>query len=179
MAAPERVLSQRELNRALLARQLLLERAPLSLPRALDRMGALQAQYAPSMYVGLWSRVQELDRGQLTRALVRRSVVQGTLMRLTIHLVSRGDYWPLSIAIRSRGAAGSCARTSTSAMPGSTSEARRSCGRSLLTAPGRPPSSTAASASEAGRASGSTSCECRPRTHGSGGAPISSGWRRT
>jgi hypothetical protein len=46
----ERVLSQRELNRALLARQMLLERAAVGLPRALERMGGLQAQYAPSMY---------------------------------------------------------------------------------------------------------------------------------
>ena len=43
----ERVLRERELNRALLARQLLLERAPVSIPRALERMGCLQAQYAP------------------------------------------------------------------------------------------------------------------------------------
>jgi hypothetical protein len=95
----ERVLSQRELNRALLARQLLLERAPLSIPRALERMGGLQAQYAPSMYIGLWSRVEGFKRDALTRALERRSVVQGTLMRGTIHLVSARDYWPLALAV--------------------------------------------------------------------------------
>jgi Winged helix DNA-binding domain len=76
-----RVLTERELNRALLARQLLLERARLSLPRALERVGGLQAQYAPSMYIGLWSRVAGFERPQLTRALERRSVVQATLMR--------------------------------------------------------------------------------------------------
>jgi hypothetical protein len=96
----ERVLTRRELNRALLARQLLLERSKTSLPKALERMGTLQAQYAPSMYIGLWSRVENFDRNALTRALERRSVVQGTLMRATIHLVSRGDYWPLTVAIR-------------------------------------------------------------------------------
>jgi winged helix DNA-binding protein len=95
----ERVLTARELNRALLARQLLLERAPISIPRALERMGGLQAQYAPSMYIGLWSRVEGFERDALTRALERRSVVQGTLMRSTIHLVSARDYWPLALAV--------------------------------------------------------------------------------
>ena len=56
----ERVLSQRELNRALLARQLLLERGRMSVPKALERIGGIQAQYAPAMYVGLWSRVEGL-----------------------------------------------------------------------------------------------------------------------
>jgi hypothetical protein len=96
----ERVLSERELNRALLARQLLLERATVAIPRALERMGGLQAQYAPSMYIGLWSRVEGFQRDALTRALERRSVVQGTLMRSTIHLVSARDYWPLALAVQ-------------------------------------------------------------------------------
>ncbi len=55
--AAERVLTARELNRALLARQLLLDRARTSLPRALEHMAGIQAQYAPAMYLGLWSRV--------------------------------------------------------------------------------------------------------------------------
>ena len=96
----ERALSQRELNRALLARQLLLERGRTTIPKALERIGGIQAQYAPAMYIGLWSRVVSLERDALTRALERRSVVQATLMRATIHLVSRADYWPLTGAIR-------------------------------------------------------------------------------
>jgi hypothetical protein len=96
----ERVLSQRELNRALLARQLLLGRSRGSIPKALERIGGIQAQYAPAMYIGLWSRLEGLERTALTRALERRSVIQGTLMRATIHLVSRADYWPLTAAIR-------------------------------------------------------------------------------
>src|SRR5919109_4994554 len=95
-----RTLTARELNRALLARQGLLERRALEIPDALDAMGALQAQYAPSMYVGLWTRLAGFERGSLTRALEARDVIQGTLMRTTIHLVSRADYWPLAIAIR-------------------------------------------------------------------------------
>jgi len=96
-----RTLSQRALNRALLARQLLLERSRAPLPRALERVAGIQAQYAPSMYVGLWSRLDGFERDALTRALERRSVVQGTLMRMTIHLVSRADYWPFALAVRS------------------------------------------------------------------------------
>jgi hypothetical protein len=47
--------TRRELNRALLARQLLLGRAPLGLPAPLEQLCGIQAQYAPSMYFGLWS----------------------------------------------------------------------------------------------------------------------------
>jgi len=97
---PGRTLSQRQLNRALLARQLLLERAEVPIPRALEKVGGIQAQYAPSMYLGLWSRIAGFERDDLTRALERRRVVQGTLMRVTIHLVSAGDYWPLATAVR-------------------------------------------------------------------------------
>ena len=96
----ERVLTQRELNRALLARQMLLERRRLSLPKALERVGGIQAQYAPSMYIGLWTRVEGFERDALDRALERRSVAQGTLMRLTIHLVSARDWWPFAVATR-------------------------------------------------------------------------------
>jgi hypothetical protein len=98
--SPERTLSEGDLNRALLARQLLLERSGLSVPKVLDRMGTLQAQYAPSMYIGLWSRMKAFDREQLDQALERRRVAQGTLMRATIHLVSKADYWPAVLGIR-------------------------------------------------------------------------------
>jgi Winged helix DNA-binding domain len=96
----ERVLTQRELNRALLARQLLLERGRMSIPKALERIGGIQAQYAPAMYIGLWSRLEGLERTALTRALERRAVIQATVMRATIHLVSKADYWPLTAAVR-------------------------------------------------------------------------------
>ena len=95
-----RTLTRRELNRALLARQLLLAPGELPLPAALERVAGIQAQYAPSMYVGLWSRLAGFDRAALTAALERRDVVQGTLMRSTIHLVSRADYWPFALATR-------------------------------------------------------------------------------
>src|SRR5829696_3328621 len=84
----ERVLSTRESNRALLARQLLLDRRRMPLPRALEQVAGLQTQYAPSGYIGLWSRLDRFELPQLTRALERKTAVQGTLMRSTIHVVS-------------------------------------------------------------------------------------------
>jgi len=95
-----RVLTQRELNRAVLARQLLLERSRLPIPRALERVAGLQTQYAPSGYVGLWTRLEGFSRDDLTKALERRGAVQATLMRTTIHLVSARDYPLLSVAVR-------------------------------------------------------------------------------
>lgn len=96
----ERTLTERELNRALLARQLLLERAALPIPRALERVGGLQTQDARSGYIGLWSRLDGFERDDLTRALERRSVVQATLMRVTIHTVSARDYPLLTEGVR-------------------------------------------------------------------------------
>ncbi len=71
-----------------------------TIPRALERICGLQAQYAPSTYVGLWSRLEGFARDDLTRALERRRVIQATLLRVTIHMVSSGDYWPFTEAIR-------------------------------------------------------------------------------
>ena len=68
-----RTLTRGELNRALLARQLQLERAPLELPEALERVCGIQAQYAPSMYFGLWSRVAGFEPAALTAALEKRA----------------------------------------------------------------------------------------------------------
>ena len=96
----ERVLAERELNRALLERQFLLTRKKVSVPKTLERIGGIQAQYAPSIYIGLWSRLAGFQLDALTNALERRTVVQGTLMRATIHLVSAGDFGPMSAGIR-------------------------------------------------------------------------------
>jgi hypothetical protein len=88
----ERVLTTRELNRALLARQLLLDRSERSVIRAMERMAGLQTQYAPSGYIGLWSRMRDFRRDTLTGAMEGRRAVTGTLMRTTIHTVSARDY---------------------------------------------------------------------------------------
>jgi DNA glycosylase AlkZ-like len=87
-----RTLTARELNRSLLARQLLLERSPKSVISALEAVGGLQTQNATGGYIGLWTRLEKFEMADLTNALEKRQAVQGTLMRITIHLVSAGDY---------------------------------------------------------------------------------------
>ncbi|HYI68079.1 MAG TPA: winged helix DNA-binding domain-containing protein, partial [Candidatus Limnocylindrales bacterium] len=98
MADP--VLTARRLNRALLARQHLLDRSPLGLTEVTEQMGGIQTQYAPAGYIGLWSRMRDFTRPMLTQALEERRVVQATLMRATIHIVSAADYWPMEIGVR-------------------------------------------------------------------------------
>ncbi len=96
---PETLTTQR-LNRTLLARQLLLERTSMPLEAAIERIGGLQTQYAPSGYVGLWTRLADFRREALTEALEARTVIQGTLLRTTIHMVSRREYWPYAMGVR-------------------------------------------------------------------------------
>jgi hypothetical protein len=100
MADAPPVLSRRALNRALLARQHLLERSDGGVVNVVEGMGGIQMQYAPSGYIGLWSRLRDFSRPILTRALEEKSVIQGTLMRGTIHTVSAADYWPMLAGIR-------------------------------------------------------------------------------
>ena len=97
---PSRVLTPRHLNRAMLSRQLLLDRADLSVPEALARVGGLQTQYAPAGYVGLWTRLRDFRREALTEALEGRTAVQATLMRTTIHTVDAREYWRFAVGIR-------------------------------------------------------------------------------
>ena len=90
-------LTTRQLNRATLARQLLLERAKLDVIGATERIGGLQAQEPASPHIGLWTRLAGFEPADLDLALARRSVVKGTLMRSTLHIVSAADYlhlWP-------------------------------------------------------------------------------------
>jgi hypothetical protein len=98
---PEPVLTARMLNRALLARQLLLEPSDLGIVGAIEQVGGLQTQYSPSGYVGLWSRLRDFRRESLTEALVDRSVVQATMMRATIRMASAADYRLMAESTRS------------------------------------------------------------------------------
>lgn len=99
MAEPT-ILGTRALNRALLARQLLLEPSNGPMEAAVEQVGGLQTQVSRSGYIGLWTRLSGLARQDYTDALEARRLVQGTLMRVTIHTVTAADYWPMAIAVR-------------------------------------------------------------------------------
>jgi hypothetical protein len=88
----ERVLTLRELNRALLARQLLLERRSLNVQQAVERICAIQAQWPQSPYIALWTRLAGFRKDQLTRALEQQRVVKTQLFRITLHITSARDY---------------------------------------------------------------------------------------
>ena len=94
-----RTLTEADLRAALLARQHLTSPARAPIPTLLERVGFLQTQYAPSAYVGLFSRLEGIARDDLTRALERRAVIQATTLRVTIHMCSRADYWPTIDAV--------------------------------------------------------------------------------
>ncbi|MGW4209628.1 winged helix DNA-binding domain-containing protein [Lentzea sp. NPDC004789] len=84
-------LSQDQLNRALIERQLLRERADRSALAAIEHLFGMQAQEPKSPYVGLWSRLTDFEPRQLEDLLVNREAVRVLLMRGTIHLVSARD----------------------------------------------------------------------------------------
>ncbi|MDX6466226.1 MAG: hypothetical protein QOI27_1266, partial [Gaiellaceae bacterium] len=88
----ERVLTQRELNRATLARQLLLRRKRLTPVAVIEQLAGMQAQWPPAPYVGIWSRTTTFERAKLERALLAGDVVKASTMRNTLHLVTRRDY---------------------------------------------------------------------------------------
>src|SRR5438876_1685748 len=92
------VLTLRRLNRATLARQLLLRRARLDVVDAIERVAALQAQWAPSPYVALWSRLAGFTRERLWSAIERHAVIRARLMRGTLHLVSARDFYAFAVA---------------------------------------------------------------------------------
>jgi hypothetical protein len=97
-----RVLTLRELNRATLARQLLLERKRLTAVRVVEHLVGMQAQSASAPYFGIWTRTVDFKRAQLERALRRGDVLRPTVMRGTLHFVSRRDYPMLWSALRDR-----------------------------------------------------------------------------
>jgi hypothetical protein len=85
-------ISDRALNRATLARQMLLRREMATPVAVVERLAGMQAQLARPPFVGIWSRAQAFQAADLVKAIDRRDIVRGTLMRGTLHLVSRRDY---------------------------------------------------------------------------------------
>jgi hypothetical protein len=85
------VLSQRELNRATVARQLLLQRSPMSALDAIEHLVGMQAQAPFAPYYGLWSRIDGFTGDELSDLLTSRKAVRLVLMRGTIHLVTARD----------------------------------------------------------------------------------------
>ena len=92
-------LTERQLNRTTLARQLLLERKPLGVVDAVRRMVALQAQEPASPYIALWNRVEGFDPDELDGAYVDRKVIKASLMRITLHAVAADDYVPFQFGM--------------------------------------------------------------------------------
>ena len=99
-------LSRRQLNRALLARQMLLERVERSVGEALEHLAPMQAQVPVDPYVALWSRLRDFDPLVLSAMVERRMAVRGTLHRATLHLATARDFlaWrPLVQPVAERG----------------------------------------------------------------------------
>ena len=85
-------LTERRLNRATLARQLLLGRERIPVVDAVRRIVAIQAQEPPSPFIALWNRIDGFDPADLDRALATQRIVKAQLMRITLHAVAADDY---------------------------------------------------------------------------------------
>ena len=94
------ILTLRQLNRATLARQLLLVRATISPVAAIEQLAGMQAQQARPPFVGLWTRLANFQRADLSALLHAHKVVRVTAMRGTLHLMSARDYLNLRSAIQ-------------------------------------------------------------------------------
>lgn len=99
--SPHPILDAGRLNRSTLARQSLLERTSATpVAPAVERFGGLQAQEPASPYIALWTRIEGFEAASLDEAVREREIVKATLMRSTLHAVSRDDYRHLLPAIR-------------------------------------------------------------------------------
>ena len=130
---PDDVLGPRALNRALLARQMLLDRRKLSALDAIERLVGMQAQAPMPPYVGLWTRLEGFRPGELAGMILERRAVRVALMRNTVHLVSARDYLALRPLVQpaiDRGLRAN--RTERAALEAMDLEALVAAGRALL-----------------------------------------------
>jgi hypothetical protein len=93
------VLSAKAVNRATLARQLLLERESVSASEVVERLVGMQGQEPKHPYVGLWTRVDGFTEAQLDQAVEAREVVRGTMFRGTLHLLTAADYLRFRVTV--------------------------------------------------------------------------------
>ncbi|MEV0667587.1 winged helix DNA-binding domain-containing protein [Actinomadura luteofluorescens] len=93
-------LSIRALNRATLARQMLLAREPIPASEAVGRLCGMQAQEPKPPYLGLWTRLEGFQASDLHSALHDRALVRATMMRATLHLVTSSDYTAFRTAMQ-------------------------------------------------------------------------------
>jgi hypothetical protein len=94
------VLTRRALNRATLARQLLLQRARLTPVEGVEALAGLQAQAARPPFIGLWTRLEKLNVEDVLKAFEKRQLVRATAMRGTLHWLSARDYRQLRAALQ-------------------------------------------------------------------------------
>jgi hypothetical protein len=97
---PSATLTRREINRATLARQMLLAREKTTALDAIERLLAMQAQWPRPPFIGLWTRVDGFRREDLVRLLIKRQVVRATFFRATIHLMTARTYLALRPTIQ-------------------------------------------------------------------------------
>jgi hypothetical protein len=103
-AEAEAVLNLRDLNRAALARQMLLERQPITVTRALHNLLAVQGQLPRAPFVGLWSRLTDFAPASLRDAIRDRQVVRATMLRGTLHLMLAEDLLAFRASLRTEAA---------------------------------------------------------------------------
>ncbi len=94
------ILTLRQINRATLARQMLLARESITPIKAIEQLAGMQAQQPRPPFIGLWTRLENFQRDDLSKLLHQHKVVRVTAMRGTLHLMSASDYLTLRPAIQ-------------------------------------------------------------------------------